>query len=512
MNILAKLLRSAGMVSVLPIQRALVPICKFTDPQFGFTCDLNTNNLLGIENSLLVRAYCNVDPRVRPFLYSIKHWAKRRCINDPSGDRTPSSYTYVLTALWFLQQRTPPILPNLQRLAQIEIREGRMERKMLWHRIKDRWIECDASFVSEVRIVSGAAAAEDKVEGGMANGLPVWTQTNTESIGALLYAFFEHFANHFDFEHQVVSLRTGVALFKRDKGWEAGAFCVEDPFIIERNVAAGCPPDRITCVREEIARAERVLRNRGGIAQCCYQWREVKAAVVAREKRSGNRRNEITNMEVVAAKQVQKKVVERTSQYETVGSVKSAGGNPHGARARRDRQIEQQKRPENHMSEGSSRSKAAMRPKSQSQLSSGALSPPLEPLNSTPLGSQMASDVADTLSCQDDESDDGVMLCVHDRQLCHECKVDFRERNAKALRSGESESESGESESVSGESESVESENESGESESESGSGSGSESKSYSEGENGSENGSDQEEEEEEEDDERGQDCQDGDL
>ncbi|RUS21012.1 hypothetical protein BC937DRAFT_93832, partial [Endogone sp. FLAS-F59071] len=480
MNILAKLLRNAGMVSVFPIQRALVPICKFTDPQFGFTCDLNTNNLLGIENSLLVRAYCNVDPRVRPFLYSIKHWAKRRCINDPSGDRTPSSYTYVLTALWFLQQRTPPILPNLQRLAQIEIREGRMERKILWHRIKDRWIECNVSFVSEVKVVNGADAAEAMAEGGMVDGLPVWTQNNTESVGALLYAFFEHFANHFDFAHQVVSLRTGVALLKRDKGWEAGAFCVEDPFIIERNVVAGCPPDRIACVRDEIARAERVLRNKGGIAQCCHQWREVK---VAREKRSGNRRNEVATVEIVAVEQVQKKVVERTSLYETVGNVKSTGGgNPHGGKVQRGRQMQQQNRLENRTSEGSSsRPKAVARPRLQSQLPSRALSPSLEPLNSTSLGSQMASDVADTLSCQDDESDDGLKLCVHDRQLCHECKVDFRERNAKVLRSGESESESGESESgesESGESESGESENESGESESES------ESKSNSEGEN----------------------------
>jgi terminal uridylyltransferase len=46
--------------------------------------------------------YLQVDPRVRPLVYIVKHWAKARHINSPA-DGTLSSYGYIICLLHFLQ-------------------------------------------------------------------------------------------------------------------------------------------------------------------------------------------------------------------------------------------------------------------------------------------------------------------------------------------------------------------------------------------------------------------------
>jgi len=46
------------------------------------SCDMNINTQLGIMNSRMVRTYVAIDPRVRPFAMIIKHWARKRVLND----------------------------------------------------------------------------------------------------------------------------------------------------------------------------------------------------------------------------------------------------------------------------------------------------------------------------------------------------------------------------------------------------------------------------------------------
>lgn len=82
MYFLASRLRSIGMTSVEAIGNATVPICKFIDPQTGFRCDINANNVLGIENTRLIRIYADLDARVRPFITAIKYFVKQKDINS----------------------------------------------------------------------------------------------------------------------------------------------------------------------------------------------------------------------------------------------------------------------------------------------------------------------------------------------------------------------------------------------------------------------------------------------
>ncbi|SCZ96783.1 BZ3500_MvSof-1268-A1-R1_Chr4-1g06716 [Microbotryum saponariae] len=100
-----------------PIPFANVPIVKIEAVVDGYVIqgDINTNERLGVLNSRLIKAYCELHPMFRPFCVFLKHWARSRELNDPSGSKGPismSSYTIILLAINYLQQINH--LPNLQ--------------------------------------------------------------------------------------------------------------------------------------------------------------------------------------------------------------------------------------------------------------------------------------------------------------------------------------------------------------------------------------------------------------
>ncbi|PWZ00924.1 hypothetical protein BCV70DRAFT_199293 [Testicularia cyperi] len=78
--------------------------------------DLNVNDRFGLQNSRMIAAYADLQPElVRPLIFFLKHWFKRRGLNDPSGKNGAmsfSSYTIALLAIQYLQ--VEGVLPNLQ--------------------------------------------------------------------------------------------------------------------------------------------------------------------------------------------------------------------------------------------------------------------------------------------------------------------------------------------------------------------------------------------------------------
>lgn len=71
-----------GMKNVTCVHAKAVPIVKIWDPQYQMACDLNVNNHVALRNTRLVKAYMELDDRVRPLALIIKFWTKRRIINE----------------------------------------------------------------------------------------------------------------------------------------------------------------------------------------------------------------------------------------------------------------------------------------------------------------------------------------------------------------------------------------------------------------------------------------------
>ena len=70
------------MERVICVPNAKVPIVKIWDPELQLACDINVNNPLALENTRMIKTYVQIDERVRPLAMIIKHWTKRRILND----------------------------------------------------------------------------------------------------------------------------------------------------------------------------------------------------------------------------------------------------------------------------------------------------------------------------------------------------------------------------------------------------------------------------------------------
>ena len=77
-----QLINVGGMKEVICVPGAKVPIVKVFDPILKLACDMNVNNTLALENTRMIKTYVQIDARVRPLAMIIKHWTKRRIVND----------------------------------------------------------------------------------------------------------------------------------------------------------------------------------------------------------------------------------------------------------------------------------------------------------------------------------------------------------------------------------------------------------------------------------------------
>jgi DNA polymerase sigma len=187
-----------------------------------------------VYNTRMLAHYATLDTRMRQLGYCVKHWAKRRCVNEPYTG-TLSSYCYILMCIHLLQTRQPPVLPCLQ--------------------------TADHTFSREVEGV-GRIGYNDDIARWRGYG-----SRNTESLAQLLHGFFDYWAWRHDYGGEVVCIRTGGTLTKRRKGWttrvgtERHLICVEDPFETSHDLGRVVDKRSIGVLREEFERAERILRT-----------------------------------------------------------------------------------------------------------------------------------------------------------------------------------------------------------------------------------------------------------
>ncbi|GME33114.1 PAP/25A-associated [Neofusicoccum parvum] len=230
--------RTDGMSKVVCVASAKVPIVKVWDPELELACDMNVNNTLALENTRMIKTYVQIDDRVRPLTMIVKYWTKQRILNDAAMGGTLSSYTWICMVLNFLQTRDPPVLPSLH--------------QMPFEKHPTETGE-ESTFFDDL----------DKVRGF---GAP-----NKESLGQLLFQFFRLYGHGFDYGRDVVSVRNGRFLTRKEKGWEVdsgnkeGRFrlCVEEPFNVSRNLGNSADDYAFRGIHLEIRQAFDLLADRG---------------------------------------------------------------------------------------------------------------------------------------------------------------------------------------------------------------------------------------------------------
>lgn len=296
---------------------------EFPPSGAGVQCDINFSAHLALQNTLLLRCYSHTDPRVRPLVLFVKHWAKVRGINTAYRG-TLSSYGYVLMVLHYLVNiAQPPVCPNLQQLAKPANPNLAPAEREATENCKGR----DVRFWRDEDEIK-RLAAENRLN------------QNQDSVGHLLRGFFEYYAQNnsistyahrgFDWGREVISLRTpGGLRTKQEKGWTGAKttierqpktpsaapavlatgepsppltktpqsqsqlqsgdtlssppptavgprpfpevkevrhrylFAIEDPFELEHNVARTVTHNGIVSIRDEFRRAWRIIKSAG---------------------------------------------------------------------------------------------------------------------------------------------------------------------------------------------------------------------------------------------------------
>ena len=65
--------------------------------------DMCINNVLPVQNTKLIKAYCNCSPMTRPLVMFVKHWATKRELNQKCDSQNLNSYAFILLVIFYLQ-------------------------------------------------------------------------------------------------------------------------------------------------------------------------------------------------------------------------------------------------------------------------------------------------------------------------------------------------------------------------------------------------------------------------
>lgn len=204
MRTMVGILRRSRMTIIQELPAARVPIVKVSDPVSNFRLDVCLNNELGHHNTSLLKAYTSMDTRVRAVCLLIKHWAKRRDINDAYRG-TLSSYAYVLLIVHYLQTRERPVLPCLQEmhLGRRVTAPSQRPSKIV---VSQDGVKCDVHFDPTV----------SNFDAG-----------NRDSLGELLVGFFHYYAFEFKYTEHIASVRLGGPIARTLNGWDESSVSQE---------------------------------------------------------------------------------------------------------------------------------------------------------------------------------------------------------------------------------------------------------------------------------------------
>lgn len=325
MHLLANLIRRCGcFLEVVPIAHARVPIVKFkfiSESGEHISADVNVNGSgfvllstvgrcsslpsptdISLFNTRLLRSYCVLDPRVRPFLMALKSWSKARQINNSQGGWL-SSYAVVLMGLTYLVMQG--VVPCLQRTEELPTtlcttvvpgssRTPRARKKgarpapvvppMEATEVDVSFRDYTEFFGNAPPRTGGSADRVLFVPVGMVPLLPpldadiarvAFVSSNVEPLAALLYGFFETYSC-FNRRTTSASLREGGFVPRPTDRYIQDLLVVEDPFPIGHNTTRNLSEQACGTLLGEFRRAADWMKAGKSFAQVCEPWMVVK--------------------------------------------------------------------------------------------------------------------------------------------------------------------------------------------------------------------------------------------
>lgn len=188
-------------VGVQKILNARCPLVRFSHQASGFQCDLTTNNRIALKTSELLYIYGALDSRVRALVFSVRCWARAHSLTSSIPGAWITNFSLTMMVIFFLQRRSPPILPTLDSLKALADAEDKCI------------IEGNnCTFVCDLNRIKPSG--------------------NTETLESLLIEFFEYFGN-FAFNKNSINIRQGKEQNKPD----SSPLHIQNPFETSLNIS-----------------------------------------------------------------------------------------------------------------------------------------------------------------------------------------------------------------------------------------------------------------------------------
>ncbi|XP_019943413.2 poly(A) RNA polymerase, mitochondrial [Paralichthys olivaceus] len=190
-----------GCVGVQKILNARCPLVRFAHQPSGFQCDLTANNRVAMKSTELLYLYGELDPRVRCLVFTIRCWARTHGLTSSIPGAWITNFSLTVMVLFFLQRRSPPIIPTLDQLRELA---GPADKSMIEGN--------DCTFVSDF------------------SKIPL--HSNTATLEQLLCEFFDFYAT-FAFSKMSINIRKG----KEQNKPEVTPLHIQNPFETSLNVS-----------------------------------------------------------------------------------------------------------------------------------------------------------------------------------------------------------------------------------------------------------------------------------
>ncbi|XP_037693891.1 poly(A) RNA polymerase, mitochondrial isoform X2 [Choloepus didactylus] len=190
-----------GCVGVQKILNARCPLVRFSHQACGFQCDLTTNNRIALKSSELLYIYGALDSRVRALVFSIRCWARAHSLTSSIPGAWITNFSLTMMVIFFLQRRSPPILPTLDYLKTLADAEDKCI-------IEGH----NCTFISDLNRIKPSE--------------------NTETLELLLKEFFEYFGN-FAYNKNSINIRQG----REQNKPESSPLHIQNPFENSLNIS-----------------------------------------------------------------------------------------------------------------------------------------------------------------------------------------------------------------------------------------------------------------------------------
>uniref|UniRef100_A0A087XAY0 RNA uridylyltransferase n=1 Tax=Poecilia formosa TaxID=48698 RepID=A0A087XAY0_POEFO len=228
---------------------AKVPAVFCRDRSSGLICKVSAGNDVACLTTNHLAALAKLEPRLVPLVLAFRYWA-RLCHIDCQAEGGIPSYSFALMVIFFLQQRSDPVLPvylgswidgfDVKRVDEYHLTGIVLDMFVKWEHRPPTSTEGRGENRNESKAEGGSKPEQKKSDDARhTEGLSrlMLAEGKGASLGQLWLELLRFYTLEFPLEEKIISIRLKELLSRDAKNWPRRRLAIEDPFALKRNVA-----------------------------------------------------------------------------------------------------------------------------------------------------------------------------------------------------------------------------------------------------------------------------------